>query len=145
MDESKENEAYYKRAVEDAMAEKERYDGLFYRGTLKAGQVLETEHSIVIIGDVQPGANIIAKGNIVVLGALRGIAYAGASGDPSCFVAALIMKPIQVRIADKLARSAITKRVDTAEYQMDPMIAYIRDEHIYVKAISKESLEELTF
>lgn len=145
LDENKENEAYYKRAVDEALAEKEKADGLFYRGTLRAGQVLETEQSVVILGDVHPGANIIAKGNIVVLGALRGIAYAGATGDQSCFVAALVMKPIQVRIADKLARSAITKRVDTTEYKMDPKIAYIKEDHIYVKDISQESLGELTF
>ena len=80
----------------------------------------------------------------VILGSLRGTAYAGASGDRSCFVAALVMKPIQVKIADKMARSAITKRVDIAEYKMDPKIAYVKEDHIYVKPISQEALGELS-
>ncbi len=144
IDENPENERYYKQAVDLALQEKEKEDGRFYRGTLRAGQVLETEHSIVIVGDVNPGATVVSKGNIVVLGSLRGIAYAGATGDSNCFVAALIMKPIQVRISDKMARSAITKRVDTAEYKMEPKIAYIKDDHIFVKPISQESLSELS-
>jgi septum site-determining protein MinC len=144
IDENPENERYYKQAVDLALEEKEKEDGRFYRGTLRAGQVLETEHSIVIVGDVNPGATVVSKGNIVVLGSLRGIAYAGATGDPRCFVAALIMKPIQVRISDKMARSAITKRVDTAEYKIEPKIAYIKDDHIFVKSISSESLGELS-
>jgi septum site-determining protein MinC len=98
----------------------------------------------VILGDVNPGANVIAKGNIIVLGSCRGNVYAGSGGDRDCIVAALVMKPIQVRIADKIARSAIVKRVDTSEYDTDPRIAYIREDHIYVKPISRETLQEIT-
>lgn len=144
VDEDRGSEAFFKEAVDSAVEEKEKEDGRFYRGTLRAGQVLETEHSIVILGDVNPGANVVSKGNIVILGSLRGTAYAGATGDQSCFVAALVMKPIQVRIADKMARSAITKRVDIGEYRMDPKIAYVKDDHIYVKPISQESLGDLS-
>ena len=144
IDEDKKEELLFHQAVDKAMEEKDAEDGLFYRGTLRSGQVLESEHSIVIIGDVNPGANVTSKGNIVVLGSLRGIAYAGATGDRNCFVAALVMKPIQVKIADKMARSAITKRVDDAEYKLDPKIAYVKEDHIYVKPISQEILGELS-
>lgn len=144
VDEDEESEVRFKQAVDTAEKEKAAADGGFYRGTLRAGQVLETEHSVVILGDVNPGANVVSKGNIVVLGSLRGTAYAGATGDRGCFVAALVMKPIQVRIADKMARSAITKKVDIAEYKMDPKIAYVKDEHIYVKPISQETLGDLS-
>ena len=51
-------------------------EGEFYRGTLRSGQVLESVSSVVIVGDVNPGAKIISQGNIVVLGALKGNAYA---------------------------------------------------------------------
>lgn len=81
----------------------------------------------------------------MILGSLRGTAYAGATGDRSCFVAALVMKPIQVKIADKMARSAITKRVDIAEYKMDPKIAYVKEDHIYVKPISQEAWESFPY
>ena len=144
IDEDRKEELFFHQAVDKAMEEKDAEDGWFYRGTLRAGQVLESEHSIVIIGDVNPGANVTSKGNIVVLGSLRGIAYAGATGDRNCFVAALVMKPIQVKIADKMARSAITKRVDNAEYKLDPKIAYVKEDHIYVKPISQEILGELS-
>ncbi|MFQ9151917.1 MAG: hypothetical protein ACLR6B_10940 [Blautia sp.] len=58
-------ELLFHQAVDKAMEEKEAEDGWFYRGTLRAGQVLETEHSIVIIGDVNPGRQCDIKGNIV--------------------------------------------------------------------------------
>ena len=144
IDEDRKEELLFHQAVDKAMEEKDAEDGWFYRGTLRSGQVLESEHSIVIIGDVNPGANVTSKGNIVVLGSLRGIAYAGATGDRNCFVAALVMKPIQVKIADKMARSAITKRVDDAEYKLDPKIAYVKEDHIYVKPITQEILGELS-
>lgn len=143
VDEQKEHEEYYRQAVELATQEQEKQDGMFYRGTLRAGQVLEMETSVVILGDVNPGASVVSKGNIVVLGSCRGSVYAGAAGNRECFVAALIMKPNQVRIADKLARSAITKRVDTGEYQIDPKISYIKEDHIYVKPITNDTLQDI--
>lgn len=144
IDEKKESEEYYHQAVEHSMEEIKKQDGQFYRGTLRAGQVLETETSVIIIGDVNPGANVISKGNIVVLGSCRGNVYAGASGNAECFVAALVMRPIQVRIADKTARSAIVKWNDTNQYQMEPKIAYIKEERIHVKTISQDVLSDLS-
>ncbi len=143
IEEVSEHEEYYRQAVELAMEQQESQEGMFHKGTLRAGQTLETDHSVVILGDVNPGANVISKGNIVVLGSCRGNVYAGASGDRDCIVAALIMKPIQVRIADKIARSAIVKRVDNSEYNIDPKIAYVKDNHIYVKELSQNTLKEL--
>ena len=84
IDEKKEDEEYYRQAVDHAMEELKKQDGQFYRGTLRAGQVLETETSIVIIGDVNPGASVISKGNIVIIGSCRGNVYAGASGNAEC-------------------------------------------------------------
>ena len=98
--------------------------------------------SIVVFGDVNPGARIISKVNIVVLGCCMGDIYAGAGGDRSCFVAALTMKPMQVRIADKRARSAIVKKKDTGEYPLDPKMAYIKDDHLQFKPITSENLCE---
>ena len=122
------------------MEKKQQEDGQFYRGTLRSGQVLETETSIVIIGDVNPGAQVISKGNIVILGCCMGNIYAGAAGDSSCFAAALTMKPMQVRIADKTARSAIVKKADTGEYPIDPKIVYVKEDHLQIKPITNETL-----
>ena len=125
-----------------ALEKQKEEEGQFYRGTLRSGQVLETENSVVVIGDVNPGAQIISKGNIVVLGCCMGNLYAGASGDRKCFAAALTMKPMQIRIADKMARSAIVKRTDTGEYPIDPKIVYIKDDHLQMKSITNETLCE---
>ena len=75
-----------------------RQPGQFYRGTLRSGQILESETSIVIIGNINPGGKVIARGNIVVLGTLKGSAYAGCDGKTDAFIAALNMIPTQLRI-----------------------------------------------
>ena len=67
VDEEKQSAEFYRRAVEKSLEKKKEEDGYFYRGTLRSSQELETETSIVVIGDVNPGARIISKGNIVVL------------------------------------------------------------------------------
>lgn len=142
VDERPEEEAYYERALRLAN-DMDTRDGHFYRGNLRSGQSMETDTSIVILGDVHPGASVTSKGNVVVLGSCRGNIYAGASGNRDCFVAAMVMKPIQIRIADKMARSAITKRTDNAEYAVDPKIAYVKDDHIYVKNLAHSTIADI--
>lgn len=142
VDERPEEEAYYEQAIRLA-GEAEEKNGQFYRGNLRSGQSMESETSIVILGDVNPGASVVSKGNVVVLGSCRGNVYAGASGNRDCFVAALVMKPVQIRIADKMARSAITKRSDNAEYAIDPKIAYIKEDHIFVKNLVRSTLDDM--
>ena len=72
----------------------------FHRGSLRSGQRLETEGSLVILGDVNSGAEVIASDNIVVLGALRGLAHAGAKGNKQAIIAAGLFDAVQVRIAN---------------------------------------------
>ncbi|UWO24591.1 septum site-determining protein MinC [Marvinbryantia formatexigens] len=142
VDERPEEAEYYEHAIRLA-GEAEARQGQFYRGNLRGGQTMESETSIVILGDVNPGASVVSKGNVVVLGSCRGNVYAGASGNHDCFIAALVMKPVQIRIADKMARSAIAKRSDNAEYALDPKIAYIKDNHIHVKNLVRSTLEDM--
>ncbi|MDY3249230.1 MAG: septum site-determining protein MinC [Candidatus Choladocola sp.] len=142
VDEEKASAEYYRKAVTHALEKQQESDGQFYRGTLRSGQILETESSIVIIGDVNPGAQIVSKGNIVILGCCMGNVYAGASGNRDCFVAALTLKPMQVRIADKTARSAIVKKKDTGEYPVDPKMVFIKDDHLQIKSITSETICE---
>lgn len=144
VDEDAVAQEHYRRILNTASEEKEKDDGLFYRGTLQNGEVLETENSIVILGDIHSGAKVISKGNILVLGSCRGSLYAGATGDRNCFAAALVMKPVQIRIADKTVRSAITKYSDHTEYKAEPKIAYIKNDHIFVESIKQETLQELS-
>lgn len=72
----------------------------FHRGSLRSGQRLEEERSIVILGDVNAGAEVIASDNIVVLGTLRGLAHAGAKGNKQAIIAAGRLDAVQMRIAN---------------------------------------------
>ena len=72
----------------------------FHRGSLRSGQKLETEGSIIILGDVNSGAEVIASDNIVVLGNLRGLAHAGAKGNKQAIIAAGLLDTVQIRISN---------------------------------------------
>ena len=81
----------------------------FHRGSLRSGQRLETEGSIVIIGDVNSGAEVIASDNIVVVGTLRCLAHAGAKGNKNAIIAAGKLDAVQIRISN------IVKEIDRDE------------------------------
>ncbi len=81
----------------------------FRRVSLRSGQKIEEEGSIVIIGDVNSGAEVIASENIVVLGALRGLAHAGAKGNKKAIISAGLLDTVQIRIAN------IVKEIDRDE------------------------------
>ena len=98
------NETAYKSVVERTLSNVRKRDGQFYKGTLGKKQVVESDTSIVILGDVESGAKVISKGSVVILGALHGFVHAGAAGDRAAFIAALSMQPKQLRIADVEAR-----------------------------------------
>lgn len=72
----------------------------FHKGSLRSGQRIEFEGSLVIIGDVNAGAEVIAGENIVVLGTLRGLAHAGAKGNKDAIIEAVSIEAVQIRIAD---------------------------------------------
>ena len=72
----------------------------FHKGSLRSGQKIEVEGSLVILGDVNSGAEVVASDNIVVLGTLRGLAHAGAKGNKQAVVAAGLFDAVQIRIAN---------------------------------------------
>lgn len=72
--------------------------------TLRSGQAVRHRGDVIILGDVNPGAEVVAAGHIIVLGTLRGVAHAGATGDETAFVMALRLQPSQLRIAHKVGR-----------------------------------------
>ena len=72
----------------------------FHKGSLRSGQKIEFEGSIVIIGDVNAGAEVIASENIIILGTLRGLAHAGAKGNKDAIIEAVDIETVQIRIAD---------------------------------------------
>ena len=78
---------------------------VFLRRTLRSGHKVKHPGHIVILGDVNPGAEIVAGGNIIVWGRLRGVVHAGAMGDTNAVVCSLDLSPTQLRIADKISVS----------------------------------------
>lgn len=76
-----------------------------FRGTLRSGQVFRHAGTIMLIGDVNPGAEVISGGDIFVWGRLRGIVHAGAMGNERAVVCAIDFEPIQLRIAGYIAMS----------------------------------------
>ena len=101
------NELMYKSAVEQTLTNIQKREGQFYRGTLGRRHILESESSIIILGDVEPGAKVIAKGNIVIVGALYGSVHAGAPDDRSAYIVALSMQPKKLCIGDIEAKRQI--------------------------------------
>ena len=61
---------------------------MFYKGTLRSGQVFESDGSVVVLGDVNPGGKVVAKGSVIVLGSLKGNIFAGVDGNENAFVVA---------------------------------------------------------
>jgi septum site-determining protein MinC len=89
---------------------------LYHRGTLRGGQALHNLGNLVVVGDVNPGAELVASGDIVVFGALRGVAHAGAQGDRGARVIALELSPTQLRIATAIASGEASAKPRSPEH-----------------------------
>jgi len=139
LDQTSEQEKRFQKSVQETMMEFDASTGQFYKGHLRSGQVLEFEQSVIVIGDVNPGASIVSKGNIIILGSLRGTAYAGASGKKNSFIVAMDMHPIQLRIADVFARAE-----DNSKGTTEPRIAFVENENIAIEPLSKSVLNDIT-
>jgi septum site-determining protein MinC len=97
--------------------------------TLRSGQIVRHEGDVILLGDVNPGAEVIASGHIVVMGALRGVAHAGCNGNLSAFVASTKLRPTQLRIAHVIGRSPDGQ--ESGQYL--PEVARVRDGLIVVE------------
>ena len=129
------------KALNDKLMELNSQTGQFYRGTLKRGDCLESEASIVVIGDVDCGARVSAKGNIIILGTLKGTAQAGLSGNRNAVVVAMEMAPSQVRISDLAFQKAEKGRL----LGWGPMMILVKNGRICSEPIKKSFLSALNF
>ncbi len=102
---------------------------LLMRRTVRSGQVITHPGTIIIIGDINPGAEVVAGGDVIVWGRLRGVVHAGASGNEGAIVGALSLTPTQLRIGGQIARAPDEKRPRTAPAE----IAHVRDGMIVVE------------
>lgn len=98
--------------------------------TVRSGEVVASEGHLVIMGDVNPGAEVIAENNIIVWGSLKGTAYAGVPNHEDAVIAALHLAPIQLRIAGYIARSPDVRPVTAAT----PELARIDQNEIVVES-----------
>ncbi len=127
--------SFHQQAMENA--------GQFYKGNLKDGQTLETENSVIVLGDVYPGASIVSNKDIVILGGLFGQAYAGGSGDEGHFVVALEMSPEKLKIGDFKYKSTEKQSKWSIKPKIQPKIAYVEDGRVIMEPITKELLNDL--
>lgn len=132
----------YLRAIQETenQQQKTESEGQFYKGTLKNHQVLETESSIVVLGDVYPGSTIISSRNIIILGGLYGEAYAGGNGDSEHYVVALEMEPEKLQIGDFKYKTNEKGNKWSIKPKVKPKIAYVKNERIVMEPLTKELL-----
>jgi len=121
-----------------------------YRGTLRSGNDIEALGSIMVLGDVKPGATVTAGGSIFVMGTLGGIADAGAYGDSDAFVMALKMDPLQVRISDAMAvaqekKGGKRRGLFGTKETVAPEVASIVDGHIMIQDFTTDFLKNNKF
>lgn len=115
-------------------------DGQLMKGSLKNREVLETENSIIILGDVYPGSAVISAKNIIILGGLYGEAYAGGNGQEGAFVAALEMEPERIKVGDFKYKPATKQSKWGIRPKVQPKIAYVKNNKVVFEPLTKEVL-----
>jgi septum site-determining protein MinC len=113
-------------------------DARIIYATLRSGQRVETEHSLIVCGDINSGAEIVAGGDIVVLGTLRGVAHAGAYDETGGgrFIFALNLAPSQLRIGMVISRGGS----DGAQNRKMPEVARVDGTTIVVEPYQAKNI-----
>ena len=140
MEDDPETEAAFQKTIERKLEQDYSNTGQFYKGNLRSGQVLDVETSIIIIVNIKPGAKVISKGNVIILGSLKGNVYAGAAGNTNAFVVALDMRPVQIRIADTIARAPDNPEKTPGN---QTKIAFLDNGNIYIEPLDKDVMSDI--
>ena len=114
--------------------------GQFYKGTLKNREVIETENSIVVLGDVYPRSAVFSAGNIIILGGLYGEAYAGGDGREDAYIVALEMEPERLKIGDFKYKTNAKQLKWGIHPKVQPKIAHLKGGKIVFDPLTKELL-----
>lgn len=141
VDTDERKEELFRENLNQTLTELDSNTGQFYKGNLRSGQVLDVETSIIVLGDVNNGAKVISKGNVIILGTLKGNVFAGASGNERAFVVALDMNPIQIRIADIIARAPDRP---SREKTKEAKIAFVENGNIYIEPLNKDIINDIS-
>ena len=104
--------------------------------TVRSGQEIKSPGSVMICGNVNAGAQIIAGGSIDIRGACKGVVHAGAYGDTTAFVVADQLMPMQIRIADRIAQPPENMTKPTVAER-----ASIKDGKIVIEPIERQEIK----
>ncbi len=113
------------------------HNSQFYKGSLKNNESIETDGSIVIIGDVYPGCSVAAGKNIIIIGGLYGEAHAGIKGQEGAYVVALEMEPMKLRIGDFKYKSTKKAKWGFGPKNL-PQIALVKKDKIVLENLTKD-------
>ena len=121
--------------------EAENLPTLYIRKTIRSGQSISSDGNIIVIGDVNPGSEIIAKGDITVWGILGGIAHAGSNGNNYARIRALKLNPVQIRIGEVFARRPDTINLPYIQKSSEyvPEEAFTHKGSIVIRKIHEEN------
>ncbi len=111
--------------------------GQFYKGSLKNNETIETDGSVVIMGDVYPGCSVVSGKSIIVIGGLYGEAHAGVNGQEGAYVAALEMEPMKLRIGDFKYKSTKKAKWGIGSKNL-PQIAFVKKDKIVLENLTKD-------
>ncbi|MDZ7965496.1 MAG: septum site-determining protein MinC [Nostoc sp. DedSLP03] len=114
-------------------------DALYLEMTVRSGVEIRHPGTVILLGDLNPGGIVIADGDIIIWGRLRGIAHAGAGGNSECLIMALQMEPTQLRIADAVARAP-----EKPPMQFFPEVAHITPQGIRIARATDFSRNQFT-
>ncbi|MBD2729315.1 septum site-determining protein MinC [Nostoc sp. FACHB-892] len=114
-------------------------DALYLEMTVRSGVEIRHPGTVILLGDLNPGGIVIADGDIIIWGRLRGIAHAGAGGNRECLIMALQMEPTQLRIADAVARAP-----EKLPIQFFPEVAHITPQGIRIARATDFSRNQFT-
>lgn len=113
----------------------------FHHGTLRAGQRVQSDKNIVIMGDVNPSAEIVAKGNVIILGSLKGVAWAGYPEGKDNFIVAFDMQPMMLKIGQVFGRSDHSG--NTKQRANNSGISFLIDDQITVEPMDYKAINSL--
>ncbi|HIK28860.1 MAG: septum site-determining protein MinC [Oscillatoriaceae bacterium SKW80] len=113
-------------------------DPLYLEMTIRSGVEIRHPGCVIVVGDVNPGGSVIADGDILIWGRLRGVAHAGAAGNLQCVIMALKMEATQIRISDVVARCP-----EPPQAGYEPEVAYITPEGIRITPAAEFSKAQL--
>lgn len=114
-------------------------DALYLEMTIRSGVEIRHPGTVILLGDINPGGIVVADGDILVWGRLRGIAHAGAAGNRECLIMALQMEPTQLRIADAVARAP-----EKSPTQFYPEVAHMTAQGIRIVRASDFSRHQIS-